>query len=160
VFWFALGMGLAIASVTLAGRPLPPWLAAVTSKPLIPWAAAAAIYAVIAAALPTSPFLLGSGEQISAHVAFGVIAFLLMLPAVFGDGDGGAPRRLLANPVVAWLGLISYGIFLWHYVVAYELGIGGGDLSFWPLLGATVAISVVAAAISYYVVERPLLRFK
>lgn len=160
VFWFALGMGLAIGSVMLAGKRLPPWLAAVASRPLIPWAAAAALYAVIAATLPTSPFLLGSGEQISAHVAFGLIAFLLMVPAVFGEGGGGAPRSLLGNPVVAWLGLVSYGIFLWHYVVAYELGIGGGDLSFWPLLGATVAISILVAAISYYLVERPLLRFK
>jgi peptidoglycan/LPS O-acetylase OafA/YrhL len=83
-----------------------------------------------------------------------------MLPAVFADDAGGAPRGLLAHPVVAWLGLISYGIFLWHYAVALELGSRGQDLAFWPLLGATLAISIAVAAASYYALERPLLKFK
>ena len=47
---------------------------------------------------------------------------------------GGVPRRFLANPAVAWLGLVSYGIFLWHYAVTLDLGFDGDALSFWPLL--------------------------
>ena len=92
--------------------------------------------------------------------ASALIALLLLLPAVFDDRAGGAPRRFLAHPVVAWLGLISYGIFLWHYVVALQLGAGGAELGFgWVLLG-TLAITIPIAAVSYYLVERPLLRLK
>ena len=83
-----------------------------------------------------------------------------MLPAVFGDSAGGAPAGIPPPPVVAWLGLISYGIFLWHYVVALRLGVPGEGWSFLPLLVATVAITVPIAAASYYLLERPLLRFK
>ena len=83
-----------------------------------------------------------------------------MLPAVFADDAGGLPRRFLAQPGVAWLGLVSYGIFLWHYAVTLDLGFDGDGLSFWPLLAVTLAISIAAAAISYYALERPLLRLK
>jgi len=70
------------------------------------------------------------------------------------------PRRLLAHPLVAWLGLISYGVFLWHYAVGLELGNRGEDLGFWPLVAVTLAISIAVAAASYYALERPLLRLK
>lgn len=83
-----------------------------------------------------------------------------MLPAVFADEAGGGPRRILAAPPVAWLGLISYGIFLWHYAVAAELGGMGVELGFWPLLAVTCAISVAAGAASYYALERPVLKLK
>ncbi len=93
------------------------------------------------------------------HLAFGAIAALLLLPAVFGDRSGGLPRRFLAHPVVAWLGLISYGIFLWHYVVSRHLG-GRANLDPVLLLITTLAITIPCAAASYYLVERPLLRLK
>ena len=111
-------------------------------------------------AVPATPFLLTPDQLLAIHLAFGGIAFLLMLPAVFGDDRGGLPRRLLAHPVMAWLGLVSYGIFLWHYVVTLELGSPGAGWAFAPLLLATLAISITCAAISYYALERPLLRFK
>ena len=87
---------------------------------------------------------------------------MLLLPAVFGDEAGGAPRRFLRHPFVAWLGLISYGIFLWHYVVlALHLGAGGAGLELRARsCSATLAITIPIAAASYYVVERPLLRLK
>jgi peptidoglycan/LPS O-acetylase OafA/YrhL len=88
------------------------------------------------------------------------VAALLLAPAVFGDSGGGLPRRFLANPVMAWIGLISYGIFLWHYVVTLELVRSGAGGSFVLLLAGTLAISIPIAAASYYLVERPLLRLK
>jgi peptidoglycan/LPS O-acetylase OafA/YrhL len=160
VLWFALGMTLAILSVAIEGRPAPRWADLLARHPLVPWTVAIVLYVVLCATLPVTPFLFLSGQQLWAHVAFGAIAMLLMLPAVIGDGSGGAPRRLLANPVVAWLGLISYGIFLWHYVVTVEFGSHGDGLAFWPLLAVTLAISVAAATLSYYVLERPILKFK
>lgn len=160
VLWFALGMGLAITSVAIEGRPRPRWCELIASHPGLTWFAALGLYAILAFALPASPFLFAPGQQLWTHLAFGAVALLLMLPAVLGDDAGGIPRRLLAQPVVGWLGLVSYGIFLWHYVVALELGNRGDGLGFWPLLAATLAISITAAAVSYYALERPVLRFK
>jgi len=46
------------------------------------------------------------------HLLYGAIAFFLLLrPCSAGDA-GGLPQRVLANRIVARLGLISYGVFL------------------------------------------------
>jgi peptidoglycan/LPS O-acetylase OafA/YrhL len=93
------------------------------------------------------------------HVLSGVVAALLVLPAVFGERSGGLVRRVLSWPVLAWLGLISYGLFLWHASIAFHL-VSLGVQRWWSLLVCTLAIATTCAAISYYVVERPILRFK
>lgn len=156
LLWFALGMSLAVLSVAFGDLDLGP----LTRSAWIPWLAGAVLYVVVCIVLPPVPFLFDTRNSVISHVAFGLIALLLMLPAVFGDRAGGWPRSLLSHPAMAWLGLISYGIFLWHYVVAVEFGSLGSDLSFWPLLCVTLAISVAAATASYYCLERPALRFK
>ena len=158
VFWFALGMGLACASVGLEGRRLPRALEAITSRPLLPWLVAVALYAGLALGLPPTPYLTERGDQVLVHLGFGLIALLLMLPAVFGGDRGGAPRRLLATRVMSSLGLISYGVFLWHYAVALELGEEGAGFA--VVLAATLAISIVVGTASYLLLERPLLRLK
>jgi peptidoglycan/LPS O-acetylase OafA/YrhL len=61
---------------------------------------------------------------------------------------------------MAWLGLISYGIFLWHYTIATHLGYPGANLDSGLRLIGTLAITIPCAAASYYLLERPLLRLK
>jgi peptidoglycan/LPS O-acetylase OafA/YrhL len=170
-WWFGLGMGLAVLSVRAQQRGGEPallrWLG---EHPLVPWGAAAALYltAVLFIVDPV-PTLAGPvvprTQYLFEYVAFGVVAGLLLLPAIFGAEKGGIPRRILANPVLAWLGLISYGIFLWHFPILYGL-YQGGILDWWPsmafplLVTMTFAITVVCAALSYYLLERPLMRLK
>lgn len=108
--------------------------------------------------MPASPFLVSRSDAILGHLGFGVIAALLLAPAVFGDRGGGLPRRF--RPVIAWIGLISYRIFLWHFVVGLELARRGASESFVLLLLSMLAITIPIAAASYYLVERPLLRLK
>jgi peptidoglycan/LPS O-acetylase OafA/YrhL len=153
MYWFALGMAMAIASVALADSAPRP-------RPELLWLLAAAIYVGLSLWLPGTSFVLARDQRIVTHLAFGAIAALMVAPAVFSAGARSLPRRLLAHPLVAWLGLISYGIFLWHYAVALELGPAGAKASFWIVLAGTLALSVGCAAASYYVVERPLLRLK
>jgi len=94
-----------------------------------------------------------------------VIAALVLFPAIFGDRGSGLPRRFLAHRSLAWLGLISYGIFLWHFPILYAL-VQGGILGWWPSMAfpvlalTTFAITLVCATLSYYLVERPLMRLK
>ena len=157
VYWFALGMGLAVLSVGLEARRRQPALVSlVVERPLLPWAAAAASYLALSLWLPV--ILETAAQRLILTVAFGAIAALVLLPAVFGDGAGGLPRRVLANPVVAWVGLVSYGIFLWHLFFARELGEAGGG--FFEVLAGTALASTACAAASYYLVERPTLRLK
>lgn len=159
VFWFALGMGLAVASVGLEERERQPRiLSVVVSRPLIPWLAALTAYVLMSLWLPV--LLATEAQRFIALLALGAISALVLLPAVFGDDAGGVPRRVLAHPVLAWLGVVSYGIFLWHFVFAQQLGRGGYDGGFVVVLLGTLALSTACAAASYYLVERPILRFK
>jgi peptidoglycan/LPS O-acetylase OafA/YrhL len=62
------------------------------------------------------------------------------------------------------LGMVSYGIYLWHegvldiYRDIFDVPVFTGSLP--AALVATVAGSVAAAAVSYVVVERPALSLK
>jgi peptidoglycan/LPS O-acetylase OafA/YrhL len=160
-YWFSLGMGLAIASVALAGSDRKPWLVrAVESSPLAFWLCAIVAFLALSLWLPLDPYALSKAQQVIHHLIFGLVAFLLLLPAVFGDRQGGLPRRILANPLLAWIGLISYGIFLWHLAIASKFGPRGLDLPFGWALVAIAILSIAVAAVSYYLVERPILRLK
>jgi peptidoglycan/LPS O-acetylase OafA/YrhL len=167
--WFAYGMMLAVVSVAVRGREADnPVLRLVIKRPWVPWAAAAAVFAFVSLGLGLSRGFFVTYTQTSffgEHVGYALCALLLLLPAIFGDWAGGWPRRLLATRVMGWLGLVSYGIFLWHSNIMLELNEhdaqgwipGSGFLS---LLIPTLAITIPIAALSYYVVERPALRFK
>jgi peptidoglycan/LPS O-acetylase OafA/YrhL len=160
-FWFALGMSMAVVSARFHGEPRQPRLIrAVAAHPGILWLVAIAGYAALSAWLPPVVFLTSGDDALVAHIAFGLITALLLMPAVFGPASVGLPRRFLAHPVVAWIGLISYGIFLWHFVFTLKLGPSGTGSSFPVVLAATLAISIAVAAASYYVIERPILRLK
>lgn len=70
----------------------------------------------------------------------GAVILILTQPAVLG------------NRVLAWLGRISYGFYLWHYLamrVMREL-----QWHWLETLWAGVALGLAAAALSYYLVER------
>jgi peptidoglycan/LPS O-acetylase OafA/YrhL len=106
----------------------------------------------------------------------GGLATLLIAPAVFGERAGGWPRRVLAWRPLAWLGLVSYSVYLYHLTVAQllgessdpghfaasGLGLAGSThpLSTPLLFVLTVAGSAGAAALSYYLIELPFLRRK
>jgi peptidoglycan/LPS O-acetylase OafA/YrhL len=59
-----------------------------------------------------------------------------------------------------FLGLISYGIYLWHLTVIALVrdewwGQPIGQVGFWKLLVPVFVFTVIIATVSYYVVERP-----
>ena len=136
----------------------------VEGLPLLPCLVAGRLFWAIATQMgigPEFPQEYTSAEWLYEHLFYGAIAFFLLLPAVFGDARGGLPRVILRNRVLAWLGLISYGIFLWHQPIVDEVAKRNwGDWRFAGITLATLAIATACATASYYVVERPLLRFK
>jgi peptidoglycan/LPS O-acetylase OafA/YrhL len=103
------------------------------------------------------------GQYLGRHYLYATIAIALVVPAVVGNPGRGLVRRLLAHPVLSWLGLVSYGVFLWHLTILSLLdrwGFRGHEpvhpYLAWPLAGLLIA-AVVAAA-SWYWLERPALR--
>lgn len=165
--WFALGMLLAIASAALAGSE-PGFVRFLRRWPSSAWLVALAFFWFTSTQLGlggTLFFRITPGQSIAQHALYGAIAFFLLLPAVFADNGGGVPRRVLGNRAVAWVGLISYGIFLWHHPIALKLTAlhHRGLFPGFRMLGITTMTFVIAigcATLSYYLVERPILRYK
>jgi peptidoglycan/LPS O-acetylase OafA/YrhL len=165
--WFVYGMVLAVLSVVSVGRE---WraLRVIERRPWLPWAGAAVAFWFVATQLdlPRGFFLVYTNiNYLGEHLGYALIAVLLLLPAIFGERGGGWPRRLLAARPLAWLGLVSYGIFLYHG--PFVLWLKRQDADTWiPGSGylsitiPAVAMAVTAASLSYYLVERPALRFK
>jgi peptidoglycan/LPS O-acetylase OafA/YrhL len=168
--WFAAGMGLALLSVHVEARGrLPGVLGALAHRPGLCWLLAGASFFTTAMLLgiPAARADLvdmGFAQALAQQILFTVTAALVLIPAVFPRGSG-APSRVLRHPVVAWVGLVSYGVFLWHYSIAAWFSQSGivldGPLPKLPaLMLTTLGASIVMGAISFYIVELPFLRLK
>jgi peptidoglycan/LPS O-acetylase OafA/YrhL len=69
--------------------------------------------------------------------------------------------RALSLPPVAWLGRVSYSLYLWHLPVFVMFGIVGAhasDQTGWLTRVAAIAVALLVATGSYYIVERPFRR--
>lgn len=153
--WLVLGMGLAIASVRWWQHPRAP---KVGNLAVLWWAIALGILLVIVFWITPR---IGQGHYSELGMVLqGIVALLLLLPAAFEGTRPTLVSRFLTSRPMAWIGLISYGVFLWHFVIAQQLGFLGAGFSFVPLLAATLALTIPIAAASYYLLERPILRFK
>ena len=157
---FAVGMGLAVATVHLGNRPTPAWLDRGAGAS---WLLAGVAFWVTSTQIGISE-LFGAWtplQYLGRHLLYLVIAALLLWPAVLGHG--GPLRRALALRPLEWIGVVSYGIFLWNTTVLDQLA----QASFEPFLGihpyvawplAVVPITLALAAASWYGIERPLQR--
>jgi peptidoglycan/LPS O-acetylase OafA/YrhL len=161
--WLGLGLVLAVLSVGLQGRErLPRPLELLSERPGVSMGLALAVYLMMVAALPPIPFPWEPdlGNYLLMHLGHAVIATLVMVPVVFGNPNLGVSRRFLGHPWLVWLGLVSYGMYLWHFSIAYGFGSGGAEASFWPVLLVTLGLSIPLGALSWYLVERPSMRLK
>ena len=64
--------------------------------------------------LPVGLARVDGAKAFARQFLYGATAFFLLLPAVFGPQDRGLVRRFLRWQPMVYLGLISYGIYLWH----------------------------------------------
>jgi peptidoglycan/LPS O-acetylase OafA/YrhL len=162
LFWFALGMGLAALSVwvELRGDVLPSWLRPLDRFPSLAWAAALLFFVAVSLGYGAETRGFTGHDTLGAHVLYGLFAIALVVPVALGDQRRGRLRRALANRVLLYLGLVSYGIFLWHMAVIEQLKRWHLErIDFihpyvlWPLVA--LAITTAIATVSYYVIERP-----
>lgn len=108
-----------------------------------------------------SPFLFGDGREFARQLAFGAVAALLLIPLALRRSPVRGSARVLATRPMVVLGVLSYGVYLWHKALIPKvqslLGLevfGGGFVSVLLLvsIGATVL-----AWITYKLVEHPTL---
>jgi peptidoglycan/LPS O-acetylase OafA/YrhL len=64
-------------------------------------------------------------------------------------------RIVLSTPVLVWVGLISYPLYLWHWPLLSFAHLVEGHTPSPALRLVLLAISVVLAAATYYMIERP-----
>lgn len=175
---FAAGMLLAVASVWSTARPGRRAAADSVAGRAWPWWVAAGgifvAYAELVGGVELEVGYQGWFWQ-RRQFTFVLFAVLLMVPMVFGDQSRGTLRRIWAWRPLAWVGTVSYGLYLWHLGVLERLvdsppgrepGWDGllphrfGSADPIALLVATFAAGLVVAAASWYLLERPLQRFK
>jgi peptidoglycan/LPS O-acetylase OafA/YrhL len=163
--WFAAGMALAVVHVDVERHPQrwPRFRSAASSAGSC-WLLALAALAVAATPVggAKSIGLTAAGTGITKALIYTLIAGLLIAPCVFGAAR--LPQLVLANPVVRWVGVVSYSIFLTHLIVldwvmrllGYQLFTGSATQVFLATLAGTLVIS----AALYRVVEVPALRLR
>ncbi len=102
------------------------------------------------------------GQALGRQVFYGAFAFFLLLPAVFGPQDQGVIRRVLSSRPAVALGVVSYGIYLWHETwmlkVLDWLHRPLFRTGFVKLTVAVTVLAVTSAAVSYVLVEQPFQR--
>jgi peptidoglycan/LPS O-acetylase OafA/YrhL len=160
--WFALGMLLAIASVALKDRwpPAPPdrltrlW-------PVASWCAAGLLFVLVHEVEIRAIALSPAATSVAINALSGLAALGILLPAVFAEGRRGIVPAFLGSRGLAWIGLVSYGVYLYHTIVIDQLNklLGGGSLAWrYPVVVLTsLMLTLACAAVSYYVLERPMM---
>ena len=86
-------------------------------------------------------------------VAFALGSAVLVAATSLADRRTGLPLLLGSTPV-AYVGRISYGVYLWHWPLCVWI-IGDREFDAVRAL-AVVALTIVAAALSYHLVEYPI----
>jgi peptidoglycan/LPS O-acetylase OafA/YrhL len=158
---FAIGMALAVASVWFETHRTPVAVKAIEHRPWIPWGVAAVALTVLAVGFSqnTDEF-----SAVGVHYLNAVIALGLFLPAVFGTARRSLVLRFLGHPVLIWIGVVSYGLFLWHMAVVIQVsrwgGLGSGLIGLFAWLAVCIGPALALAAASWYGVERTALRYK
>jgi peptidoglycan/LPS O-acetylase OafA/YrhL len=183
---FAVGMLFAVGSVAVRELSWPTPLRLDRKwAPGVCWLLAVASFWLVSAGIglphvtPTIPLHLLWGQ----HYLYGLTAGLLVLPAVFGPqrADTSLIRRFLTTKVMVYLGVISYGIYLWHepwidrylsWVDLRTFTVYTSDVPFawhtsrfvsvpfFTFLLAVLALTIASASISWFAVERPVLKLK
>jgi peptidoglycan/LPS O-acetylase OafA/YrhL/4-amino-4-deoxy-L-arabinose transferase-like glycosyltransferase len=164
---FVPGMALAVALEWSRRRERPlAVLEAARRHPLVCWAVAGAAFWAVATQLDLGVQVgaTSQGQAIGKEVLYAAVGFALVVPVALAGAT--LPRSLqwLGTRAMVTLGVLSYGIYLWHEGVTdlYRDIRNLAPLHGWfaGILVVTTLGSAALAGASYLVVERPALGLK
>ena len=177
MYWFALGMSAALVSAWAAQHQdrKPKVLGWIADRPAACWAIAFGLYSAgaVLIKLDVAGMIAQGRSQMFYWVFAGAAMFFLVLPGVFGEVGRGLPSKVLMHKWLVWLGLVSYGIYLWQFkpfdwtsAKVWQHGwhfeiFGDKILGAMVMYGAiAIGFTIPVAALSYYIVEKPFLKLK
>jgi peptidoglycan/LPS O-acetylase OafA/YrhL len=147
---FGAGMILAVlcGRVTLRGR-----------LPSLTLAAAAGVMALALLDAPPTSLELTDPRHPFFYTLVAIAIALALASFLLADRPTRLGRALTWRPI-AILGVISYGVYLWHSPVIHALNMHGGLGAFMVVATVTVLASLLIAAASWVLIERPTLALK
>jgi peptidoglycan/LPS O-acetylase OafA/YrhL len=169
---FAIGMALAVLTVHWErAKRLPRAVEALRRHDWIPWLVAAVAFWAVSTQLGFTGRLFHDTTTrrmfIGRHELYSLVALAVLVPAILATPGRGLAGRILGSRVLSYLGLVSFGIYLYHFAVINRLDrwIGdsaGGTPEVRALVHGVLAVAFATAlaSASYYAVERPALRLK
>ncbi|MEA2450642.1 MAG: hypothetical protein QOG63_2574 [Thermoleophilaceae bacterium] len=150
---FAAGMLVALLAERARVRDAPPFgVAATTALVAGGFAVAIAdgVWHAVERIPDGDPFISVFGD-VPAAIGFAAVVAAVVL------GRGPAVNWTRARPL-AWVGLISYGVYLWHVpLILFARSNGFLPSGYLPALATVLPAVLAVAAASWYLVERPLL---
>ena len=164
--YFALGMLLAVVRAwrSEGGSWPAPRLASAAGRAWVWWVLGGLTFWFVSRhiGLPLDVRPYGNARLLERQTLYGLTAFCLLVPGVFGDQGRGVVRGVLKSRVFRWVGLVSYGVYLWHELWLHQVQQWTGLRAFTGHFGSTLlavsALSLATAGVSYVVVERPIMR--
>jgi peptidoglycan/LPS O-acetylase OafA/YrhL len=88
----------------------------------------------------------------------GVGVSMLLIVSIFNHSRG--IWKLLNLPVVCWLGVLSYSLYIWHRPFTVPYSVFGFESAPFMDFPALLLSSLILAAFSYHLFELPLLKFR
>lgn len=111
-----------------------------------------AVLAVVWVSLEQRSFRLYHGGMVACALAGAAIIAAVTHP------EPGPLGKVFSFPVLRFLGIVSYGLYLWHWPVFVWMTDDSTGLSGWGLSLARYAVTLAATLVSYRLVEQPIRR--
>lgn len=92
-------------------------------------------------------------------LSIAAVAAVAVIAPVALDQGGPVARVLALRPLV-WLGVISYGVYLWHWPIFLVLNGERTGWSGYGLFAARCVATLAAAGLSWWLIEQPIRRWR
>ena len=174
--WFAAGMAIAVVTVWAQAEPGPDGPVRRFCRTVGFSSGACWLIAALVFAIACTPITGPEGIQIPdiwstemRAALYTIVAGVVVATAAFQPPGQTRFNRLLGHRVMRFLGKISYGVFLWQFLIIFAFfnlmhlkdNFHGGTYTTIDVIGLTVAVgllTVAASAAGYFCIERPVLR--
>ena len=105
-------------------------------------------------------FATGSAPEFRRGLLIVVAVAAVFIVAPVALEQRGLVARVLAFPPLVWLGVISYGVYLWHWPIFLALNGERTGLTGMSLFALRVVATVTVSAMSWWLIEQPIKRWR